>query len=153
MGRKKTLNGSTSKRPFLPFCYYCDREYDDEKVLIQHQKFKHFKCSLCNRKPDTATGLVVHMLQVHKESLDKVPHALGDRENPNINISGMQGVPTAAIIKRAKGTDLEDLILAGEVYKHPLFKDQKHSYTPSSEDTANVLHFPGGLPVIGAPKT
>ena len=26
------------------YCYYCDREFDDEKVLILHQTAKHFKC-------------------------------------------------------------------------------------------------------------
>lgn len=39
MGRKK--RGTIKK---VVFCYYCDREFDDEKVLIQHQKAKHFKC-------------------------------------------------------------------------------------------------------------
>jgi len=23
---------------------YCNREFDDEKILVQHQKAKHFKC-------------------------------------------------------------------------------------------------------------
>nr|AET50646.1 hypothetical protein [Eimeria tenella] len=57
MGRKKK-RGSRVK----PFCYYCDRGFDDEKVLVQHQKAKHFKCSICCRKLDTATGLAVHLL-------------------------------------------------------------------------------------------
>ena len=29
------------------WCWYCDREFEDEKVLIEHQKAKHFKCSFC----------------------------------------------------------------------------------------------------------
>jgi hypothetical protein len=27
-----------------PFCYYCDREFDSAKTLIQHQRTKHFCC-------------------------------------------------------------------------------------------------------------
>jgi len=88
MGRKKR-KGVELK----PFCYYCDREFDDEKVLIQHQKAKHFKCHECNRKLDTATGLVVHMLQVHKETINKVPNCHPGRDNPEIIIHGMEGVP------------------------------------------------------------
>lgn len=60
MGRKKRKN----KLVLKPFCFYCTREFDDEKVLIQHQKAKHFKCTECSRKLDTATGLQVHMQQV-----------------------------------------------------------------------------------------
>lgn len=156
MGRKKPQQLGSVKPPFKPFCYYCDREFDDEKILIQHQKFKHFKCNVCNRKPDTATGLVVHMLQVHKESLDKVPNSLEDRENPDVKILGMSGVPTFAIIARARGTDLEDLINAGEVHKHPLFASLQYQSNVSQGDlhtssSSSVIHFPGGLPVIGPP--
>lgn len=49
-----------------PWCWYCEREFEDDKgehelklesennpltkVLLQHQKSKHFKCQLCPRK-------------------------------------------------------------------------------------------------------
>mmetsp|Transcript_22968 Transcript_22968/g.65707 ORF Transcript_22968/g.65707 Transcript_22968/m.65707 type:complete len:274 (+) Transcript_22968:75-896(+) len=88
MGRKKRKADVVK-----PFCYYCDREFDDEKVLVQHQKAKHFKCHQCHRKLDTATGLVVHMLQVHKETITKVPNALDGRDNPDVIVHGMEGVP------------------------------------------------------------
>eukprot|EP01057_Protomagalhaensia_wolfi_P002070 Protomagalhaensia_wolfi_Nauph_80__2069@NODE_2322_length_1127_cov_64_090074_g1818_i0_p1_GENE_NODE_2322_length_1127_cov_64_090074_g1818_i0NODE_2322_length_1127_cov_64_090074_g1818_i0_p1_ORF_typecomplete_len305_score46_78zfC2H2_3rep/PF18868_1/0_00027zfC2H2_8/PF15909_5/0_00059zfC2H2_jaz/PF12171_8/0_034zfC2H2_jaz/PF12171_8/25zfC2HC_2/PF13913_6/0_12zfC2HC_2/PF13913_6/54DUF629/PF04780_12/14DUF629/PF04780_12/0_18zfC2H2_6/PF13912_6/27zfC2H2_6/PF13912_6/1_4zfC2H2_2/PF12756_7/9_3zfC2H2_2/PF12756_7/9_6zfDi1 len=97
MGRKKR-RGLELK----PFCYYCDREFDDEKVLLLHQKAKHFKCSQCNRKLDTATGLVVHLLQVHKESLSKVPNAKKDRDGPEIVIHGMSGVPSELLIEKQR---------------------------------------------------
>ena len=29
------------------WCYYCEREFEDEEVLIQHQKARHFKCPVC----------------------------------------------------------------------------------------------------------
>eukprot|EP01053_Blabericola_migrator_P004441 Blabericola_migrator_1__4440@NODE_237_length_10988_cov_176_358575_g201_i0_p3_GENE_NODE_237_length_10988_cov_176_358575_g201_i0NODE_237_length_10988_cov_176_358575_g201_i0_p3_ORF_typecomplete_len339_score56_46zfC2H2_3rep/PF18868_1/5_3zfC2H2_3rep/PF18868_1/0_00044zfC2H2_8/PF15909_5/0_00063zfC2H2_jaz/PF12171_8/0_038zfC2H2_jaz/PF12171_8/29zfC2HC_2/PF13913_6/0_14zfC2HC_2/PF13913_6/62DUF629/PF04780_12/15DUF629/PF04780_12/0_21zfC2H2_2/PF12756_7/4_3zfC2H2_2/PF12756_7/3_4zfC2H2_2/PF12756_7/11zfC2H2_6/PF1 len=97
MGRKKR-RGLELK----PFCYYCDREFDDEKVLLLHQKAKHFKCSQCNRKLDTATGLVVHLLQVHKESLSKVPNAKKDRDGPEIVIHGMSGVPSELLMEKQR---------------------------------------------------
>jgi len=62
MGRKK-------KRPQKPVCWYCERVFDDEKVLIQHQKAKHFKCHVCHKKLSTAGGMVVHVAQVHKETV------------------------------------------------------------------------------------
>lgn len=93
MGRKKRKLNVELK----PFCYYCDREFDDEKVLIQHQKAKHFKCTQCNRKLDLASGLVVHMMQVHKTNLKAVPNALPKRSDPELIIRGMSGVPTELI--------------------------------------------------------
>lgn len=92
MGRKKK-RGSRVK----PFCYYCDRGFDDEKVLIQHQKAKHFKCSICCRKLDTATGLAVHLLQVHKEQLASVPNALSGRDSVDVIVHGMDGIPAEII--------------------------------------------------------
>ena len=53
------------------WCWYCDREFEDEKVLIEHQKAKHFKCSFCPRRLNTAGGLAVHLGQVHKAQPDK----------------------------------------------------------------------------------
>ncbi|KAI8613253.1 hypothetical protein BC830DRAFT_1258464 [Chytriomyces sp. MP71] len=54
-----------------PWCWYCDRSFDDEKVLIDHQRAKHLKCTVCHKKMNTAGGLVVHAMQVHKEQLRK----------------------------------------------------------------------------------
>ncbi|RRT84315.1 hypothetical protein BHE74_00011215 [Ensete ventricosum] len=66
MGKKK-------KRPSKVWCYYCDREFDDEKILVQHQKAKHFKCHVCHKKLSTAGGMAIHVLQVHKETVIKYP--------------------------------------------------------------------------------
>lgn len=65
MGRSK------KKKEVKPWCYYCDREFEDESILIQHQKAKHFKCHVCYKKLSTASGMVVHVVQVHKETLTK----------------------------------------------------------------------------------
>lgn len=64
MGKKK-------KRAEKVWCYYCDREFDDEKILVQHQKAKHFKCHVCHKKLSTAGGMAIHVLQVHKETVTK----------------------------------------------------------------------------------
>ena len=106
MGRKKSSN--VSKPAFRPFCYYCDRDFENEKVLIQHQKLKHFQCLYCHRKADTAPGLISHMLQVHKDAVLKVPNAVATRDDPDLTIHGMNGVPTALLNEKAKGTALED---------------------------------------------
>ncbi|XP_023003038.1 protein SUPPRESSOR OF FRI 4-like [Cucurbita maxima] len=87
MGRKKKRVSSKV------WCYYCDREFDDEKILVQHQKAKHFKCHVCHKKLSTAGGMVIHVLQVHKESVTKVPNAKAGRESTDIEIYGMQGIP------------------------------------------------------------
>lgn len=86
MGRKK-------KKPLKPWCWYCNREFDDEKILVQHQKARHFKCHVCHKKLYTAPGLVIHCMQVHKETVDGVPNALPHRNNVEIEIYGTEGIP------------------------------------------------------------
>eukprot|EP00771_Trimastix_marina_P003936 gnl/Trimastix_PCT/652.p1 GENE.gnl/Trimastix_PCT/652~~gnl/Trimastix_PCT/652.p1 ORF type:complete len:262 (+),score=62.16 gnl/Trimastix_PCT/652:32-817(+) len=85
--------GRRRRKPLKPFCWYCDRTFDDEKVLIQHQKAKHFKCQWCNKKMSTAAGLVIHALQVHKENITKVPNANPGHDSVELEIYGMEGVP------------------------------------------------------------
>lgn len=46
------------------FTRYCNRDFDDEKILIQHQKAKHFKCHICHKKLYTGPGLAIHCMQV-----------------------------------------------------------------------------------------
>ncbi|KAJ8758656.1 hypothetical protein K2173_000377 [Erythroxylum novogranatense] len=87
MGKKKKRVSSKV------WCYYCDREFDDEKILVQHQKAKHFKCHVCHKKLSTAGGMAIHVLQVHKETVSKVPNAKSGRESTDIEIYGMQGIP------------------------------------------------------------
>ncbi|KFM78878.1 Zinc finger protein 207, partial [Stegodyphus mimosarum] len=90
MGRKK-------KKPSKPWCWYCNREFDDEKILIQHQKAKHFKCHICHKKLYTGPGLAIHCMQVHKDTLDKVPNALPNRNSVDVEIYGMEGIPEADV--------------------------------------------------------
>jgi len=86
MGKKK-------KKEQKPYCWYCTREFDDEKILVQHQKAKHFKCHICHKKLTTAGGMVIHVFQVHKENITKVPNAKPGRDNIGFEIFGMQGIP------------------------------------------------------------
>ncbi|VDP32403.1 unnamed protein product [Soboliphyme baturini] len=86
MGRKK-------KKVVKPWCWYCNREFDDDKILIQHQKAKHFKCHICHKKLYTGPGLAIHCMQVHKESIERIPNSIPARGSTEIEIYGMEGVP------------------------------------------------------------
>ena len=92
MGRKKghivTLK---------PFCYYCDKEFNNEVILHQHQKARHFNCGKCHKRFSTAPALDTHQLQVHRTSLKHVPNAKAGRDSFDISIYGMDGVPIELI--------------------------------------------------------
>lgn len=68
MVRKKKKAGGQEEQK--PWCFYCDRQFNDESILIQHQKSRHFKCSQCHKKLNTAQGLAIHCIQVHKLAVD-----------------------------------------------------------------------------------
>lgn len=82
------------------FCYYCDREFDDVKTLIHHQRTKHFCCGECGRTFGSVTSLRVHMLNSYKKSLKEVPHAMSGRENPDVVVHGMDGLPQDILEER-----------------------------------------------------
>ncbi|EPZ31804.1 Zinc finger, C2H2 domain-containing protein [Rozella allomycis CSF55] len=88
------------KGKMRPFCWYCDRDFDDEKVLIQHQKAKHFKCHVCHKKLNSITGMAIHVAQVHKESIDKVPNSIKGRESIEIEVHGMENIPPEELARR-----------------------------------------------------
>jgi len=104
MGRKKALTASQAHEPFelKPFCYYCEREFDSDKTLIQHQRTKHFNCAECGLKFDTVTGLRVHMLNAYKKTMKEVPNSIPGRENPDIVVHGMEGLPKGVIEEKTK---------------------------------------------------
>lgn len=60
MGKKKKRSDQK------PFCYYCDRIFDDEAMLVQHQRAKHFKCPECPKKLNTAQVNAVARMQQAK---------------------------------------------------------------------------------------
>ncbi|KKA28251.1 hypothetical protein TD95_002424 [Thielaviopsis punctulata] len=93
MGKKKRSYPDIDEILARPWCYYCERDFEDLKLLISHQKAKHFKCEKCGRRLNTAGGLAVHMNQVHKETLTEVDHALPNRQGLDVEIFGMEGIP------------------------------------------------------------
>ncbi|KAI9838854.1 MAG: hypothetical protein M1819_004061 [Sarea resinae] len=93
MGKKKRGHPDVEEILSRPWCYYCERDFDDLKILISHQKAKHYKCERCGRRLNTAGGLSVHMNQVHKENLTAVENALPNRSSPDIEIFGIEGIP------------------------------------------------------------
>jgi len=113
MGRRK------KKKRTVIFCYYCDRHFDNEKVLIEHQRGKHFKCPICHRRLSSARGMMIHVFQVHKESIDCVPHAKKGRDSFELEIFGMVGVPQELVQER--------LI---KIYGEPAAKKQKIDHMP-----------------------
>ncbi|EFE31698.1 uncharacterized protein ARB_01297 [Trichophyton benhamiae CBS 112371] len=82
MGKKKRGHPDLEELLARPWCYYCERDFDDLKILISHQKAKHFKCERCGRRLNTAG-----------ESLSQVDNALQNRSSLDIEIFGMEGVP------------------------------------------------------------
>ncbi|TUC02890.1 Rhomboid-related protein 3 [Bagarius yarrelli] len=81
---------------------YCNRDFDDEKILIQHQKAKHFKCHICHKKLYTGPGLAIHCMQVHKETIDGVPNAIPGRTDIELEIYGMEGIPDKDMQERRR---------------------------------------------------
>lgn len=113
MGKKKRGHPDVEDILSRPWCYYCkcrhirlrwfetpsdslragERDFEDLKLLISHQKAKHFKCDRCGKRLNTAGGLSVHLNQVHKENLTSVENALPNRQGLDIEIFGMEGIP------------------------------------------------------------
>ncbi|KAK8148478.1 hypothetical protein MY1884_004450 [Beauveria asiatica] len=93
MGKRRRGHTDVEELLARPWCYYCERDFEDLKLLISHQKAKHFKCERCGRRLNTAGGLSVHMNQVHKETVSQVENALPNRQGLDVEIFGMEGVP------------------------------------------------------------
>ncbi|KAF6747022.1 hypothetical protein DFP72DRAFT_822298 [Ephemerocybe angulata] len=105
-----------------PWCWYCEREFEDEKVLMQHQKAKHFKCGLCPRRLNTAGGLAVHIQQVHKLDADNLPridNALPGRDGYEIEIFGMEGIPAPDVADYKRRKEIELGLSAGSISQPP----------------------------------
>ena len=66
MGRKK----KQTDKEYI-WCYYCDREFDDENTLVSHQVARHFKCEECGKKLGTFRALMAHSKTNHHLDLQK----------------------------------------------------------------------------------
>ncbi|KAG9015182.1 hypothetical protein FRB94_004301 [Tulasnella sp. JGI-2019a] len=121
-----------NKLVLKPWCWYCEREFEDEKVLMQHQKAKHFKCKHCPRKLNTAGGLAVHVQQVHKLDPDKIDNALPGRENGEVEIFGMEGIPKDDVEAWKRRKEQELGLAAGSI-SQPQTKRPRLDLKPISE--------------------
>lgn len=108
------------------WCYFCDRVFDNEVHLINHQKMVHFRCQICRRQKLNSKALSDHMSQVHKEILEKVPNALPDRDSPDNTVFGMRGIPESEYVKwltsinpefreKTKGINFQGAVLANDM--------------------------------------
>ena len=87
------------------FCYYCDASFDNEVQLTSHQKTKHFRCPRCGRTKASVDLLRKHMTEVHKSYLSAVPNAKEGREDPEISVVGLSGIPEDFYISWRAGID------------------------------------------------
>ena len=83
-----------------PFCYYCDKEFESDTILMRHQKNRHFACKECRKKFSTIQSLTTHSMQRHKFAVTKVYNAKKGRDSCAIQIYGMEGIPTDIIEER-----------------------------------------------------
>ncbi len=67
MGKKNKVRELVTEEKVDIWCFYCDREFESEKILIEHQKHKHFKCHVCAKRLNSVSGLSIHVTQIHKE--------------------------------------------------------------------------------------
>jgi len=132
MGRKKKRDKQ------IIFCYYCDRIYENERVLIQHQRAKHFKCPQCHKRISTAQGMMVHMFQVHKETIEHVPAAKEGRDSFDVEIFGMDGVPAEVVEKKR-------IKVFGEAAKKrkKVSSPQQQQLLPIAQQQAHEIKIPG----------
>ncbi|KAH9900780.1 hypothetical protein C8Q73DRAFT_662336 [Cubamyces lactineus] len=116
-----------NKQILRPWCWYCEREFEDEKVLMQHQKAKHFKCNLCPRRLNTAGGLAVHIQQVHKlepENLPRIENALPGRDGYEVEIFGMEGIPAPDVADYKRRTITQPQSKRPKVENRPLSEEE-----------------------------
>lgn len=90
MGRKRK-KPSVEEPPI--FCYYCDRTFKSEAILVSHQREKHLRCPHCRKCLTSINGLTIHCSQVHKRTLQGVPNAIDGRQSLEVDVFGMEGIP------------------------------------------------------------
>lgn len=93
MGRKKKRQAPSEAERI--FCYYCDRKFQTEQILLSHQKEKHLRCPTCNKRLFSISGLVIHSTQVHNVQVTSVPNAIEGRTSTAVDVVGMTGIPAS----------------------------------------------------------
>ena len=69
MGKKRRNHPNLDELLGRAWCYYCERDFEDLKLLISHQKAKHFKCERCGRRLNTAGGMLKEETRRRDETL------------------------------------------------------------------------------------
>lgn len=131
MGRKK-------KKTMKPWCWYCNREFEDEKILLQHQKAKHFKCHICHKKLFTGPGLQIHCMQVHKENIEKVPNSIKGRDNITLEICGMENIPEEDLVEHERQKTI-NATRDGRFFKRGNFLDSINAREKIENHTRHVI--------------
>lgn len=127
---------------------------DLSPVLMQHQKAKHFKCSMCPRRLNTAGGLAVHIQQVHKlepekyalfqshirlinthiYSLPRIENALPGRDGYEVEIFGMVGIPAPDVADYKRRKEIELGLSAGSISQPPQKKAKTENKVFSEDE-------------------
>jgi hypothetical protein len=136
MGRKKR-NRAEEDKESKPYCTYCDKLFQDDKVLETHQKAKHFKCSVCEKKLSTAGGLVVHMYNQHKQTITTIANSKPGRDSISAEILSNIIDVEGGEYKRQK---TEEDVMAQSV---------AHTFAPSGFLPMGQMGF--GAPPFGGP--
>ncbi|KAF9463178.1 hypothetical protein BDZ94DRAFT_1361627 [Collybia nuda] len=142
-----------NKQIIRPWCWYCEREFEDEKVLMQHQKAKHFKCNMCPRRLNTAGGLAVHIQQVHKlepENLPRIENALPGRDGYEVEIFGMVGIPAPDIADYKRRKEIELGLSAGSISQPPPKRPKVENRPLTEEELKAQLEAHKALMGVGA---
>lgn len=144
-GEDESLEQKLEERLSKTWCYYCDREFDDEAILIQHQKTKHFKCPYCPKKLVSVKGMKTHVLQVHKENINFIPNAKPDRNTFDFEIQGTQGIPEYILLERQKKLELEifgksDIQTQGDNLPGSLFASSSESNVTNTSSLSNSIN-------------
>ena len=88
MGRKKRNLAQLTK----PWCFYCDKEFPHEPILVKHQQEVHYRCVECRKKVGGSLGMIKHWKEVHKSEIKLIPNALPDRSDiTKFDVRGSQG--------------------------------------------------------------
>ncbi|KIM42546.1 hypothetical protein M413DRAFT_26586 [Hebeloma cylindrosporum] len=144
-----------NKQIIRPWCWYCEREFEDEKVLMQHQKAKHFKCNMCPRRLNTAGGLAVHIQQVHKlepENLPRIENALPGRDGYEVEIFGMVGIPAPDVADYKRRKEIELGLAAGSISQPPPKRVKVENRPLGEEELRRQLSEHKALMGLNAPE-
>merc|ERR1711920_83696 len=135
---------------------------DTTKNLLAHQRIKHFNCGECGAKFDTVTGLRVHMLNAYKKTMKEVPNCIPGRENPDIVVHGMEGLPKGILEEKTQKAMAEkaerDQVRAEETRERlkALGKDDKEAGgevpPPPRDEPASKVKVPVPAPAVVMPQ-